>query len=247
LDSSSKQGDKMKVIELKRVSKYYGDRLAVKDFSLEIAEKQRIVILGPSGCGKTTVLRLLAGFIVPDMGSITIGEGIVAADGQNFREPEERNLGMVFQDLALWPHLTVKGNLEFGLKAKRVPKEEREKRICEILRLVQMEAYMNAKPAELSGGQRQRIALARALVLHPKILLMDEPLSSLDFELNLQLRKEIIRLQEEIGFTLVYVTHNLEEAFDIATYVVVMKNGRIEQAGPVKDVKEYFRLLASSF
>jgi len=237
----------MKVIELKRVSKYYGDRLAVKDFSLEIAEKQRIVILGPSGCGKTTVLRLLAGFIVPDMGSITIGEGIVAADGQNFREPEERNLGMVFQDLALWPHLTVKGNLEFGLKAKRVPKEEREKRICEILRLVQMEAYMNAKPAELSGGQRQRIALARALVLHPKILLMDEPLSSLDFELNLQLRKEIIRLQEEIGFTLVYVTHNLEEAFDIATYVVVMKNGRIEQAGPVKDVKEYFRLLASSF
>ena len=247
MDSSSKQGDKMKVIELKRVSKYYGDRLAVKDFSLEIAEKQRIVILGPSGCGKTTVLRLLAGFIVPDMGSITIGEGIVAADGQNFREPEERNLGMVFQDLALWPHLTVKGNLEFGLKAKRVPKEEREKRICEILRLVQMEAYMNAKPAELSGGQRQRIALARALVLHPKILLMDEPLSSLDFELNLQLRKEIIRLQEEIGFTLVYVTHNLEEAFDIATYVVVMKNGRIEQAGPVKDVKEYFRLLASSF
>ncbi len=233
----------MKIIELKKVSKYYGKRAVVEDFSLEVAERERLVILGPSGCGKTTVLRLLAGFIAPDTGSITLGGEVVAADGRNFREPEERELGMVFQDLALWPHLTVKGNLEFGLKAKKVPKEEREKRILEILRLVQMDAYIKAKPGKLSGGQRQRIALARALVLQPKILLMDEPLSSLDFELNLKLRKEIIRLQRKIGFTLVYVTHNLEEAFDIATSVVVMKNGRIDQIGSVKEIKEYFKYL----
>jgi len=154
---------------------------------------------------------------------------------------EIRNLGMVFQDLALWPHLTVKGNLEFGLKAKGVPRKEREQKIREILRLVQMEEYIHTKPAELSGGQQQRVALARVLVLHPKALLMDEPLSSLDLELNIRLRKEILRLQKNIGFTLLYVTHDREEAFDIGSRVVVMKEGKIEQTGPVEEVREYFR------
>lgn len=234
------------ILELKKVSKDYNGRQAVKDFSIEVAQGERIVILGPSGCGKSTVLRLLAGFIAPDTGTIVIDGETVAAGGQNFKEPEERNLGMVFQDLALWPHLTVKGNLEFGLKAEGIPVKEREGRINEILKLIQMEEYIHARPANLSGGQQQRVALARALVMYPKILLMDEPLSSLDFELNIQLRKEILRIQQQIGFTLVYVTHNLEEAFDIATYVVVMKNGNIIQTGPVTEIKEYFTKLLRS-
>jgi len=236
----------MRVIEFKRVSKYYNGRAVVRDFSLEIEHGDRIAILGHSGCGKTTVLRLLAGFIVPDAGSISINGETVASDKQNHREPEERNLGMVFQDLALWPHLTIKGNIEFGLKAKGIPGKEREQRIHEILRLLQMEEYIHARLANLSGGQQQRVALARALVMYPKILLMDEPLSSLDFELNMQLRKEILRIHQQIGFTLVYVTHNLEEVFDIATYVVVMKNGHIERTGPVEEVRKYFAELLQS-
>lgn len=236
----------MKVIEFKRVSKYYNGRAVVKDFSLEIEQGDRIAILGHSGCGKTTVLRLLAGFIVPDAGSISINGETVASDKQSHREPEERNLGMVFQDLALWPHLTIKGNIEFGLKAKGISGKEREQRIHEILRLMQMEEYIHARPANLSGGQQQRVALARALVMYPKILLMDEPLSSLDFELNIQLRKEILRIHQQIGFTLVYVTHNLEEVFDIATYVVVMKNGHIDRTGLVEEVREYFAELLQS-
>jgi ABC-type Fe3+/spermidine/putrescine transport system ATPase subunit len=175
---------KMNIIEFKNVSKNYNGHPAVKNFSMKIDDGERIVILGPSGCGKTTVLRLLAGFIPPDSGEIIIDNQTVAAEGKIIKEPEERNLGMVFQDLALWPHLSVKGNLEFGLKAKKIQKNEREKCIPEMLKLMQMEKFINAKPAELSGGQQQRVALARALILHPEILLMDEPLSSLDQELN---------------------------------------------------------------
>lgn len=233
----------MNVIEFKSVSKYYSDQPVVKNFSLGVEQGERVVILGHSGCGKTTVLRLLAGFIAPDEGSISINGEIVASDKQNHKEPEERNLGMVFQDLALWPHLTVKGNLEFGLKVKSISRKERQQRIHDILRLTRMEEYIHARPANLSGGQQQRIALARALVMYPKILLMDEPLSSLDFELSIQLRKEILRIQQQIGFTLVYVTHNLEEAFDIATYVVFMKNGHIDRTGLVKEVKDHFTKL----
>lgn len=231
----------MKIIEFISVSKDYDGRQAVTDFSLEIHKGQRLVILGPSGCGKTTVLRLLAGFTAPASGRIAIDGDLVATDDRILKEPEERHLGMVFQDLALWPHLTVKGNLEFGLKAHGLSKDEREKCVNEVLSLVQMEEYILTKPAELSGGEQQRIALARALVLYPKILLMDEPLSSLDFELNLQMRREIIRLQKELGFTLLYVTHNLEEAFDIASHVVVMKNGKIDQIGSPEEVSRLFR------
>jgi len=150
----------------------------------------------------------------------------------------------VFQDLALWPHLTVRGNLEFGLKARRVSARERAQRIHEILCLVQMESYITAKPAELSGGQQQRVALARALVLQPKALLMDEPLSNLDYELNLRLRKEILRLQTQLGFTLLHVTHDREEAFDIGTRVVVMKEGALERIGSVGEIRDYFATLS---
>jgi ABC-type Fe3+/spermidine/putrescine transport system ATPase subunit len=227
-------------VEFNKVTKYYNGKLAVQDFSLPISHGERIVILGHSGCGKTTVLRLLAGFITPDTGSIKIGSTVAASDGKNFTEPEDRNIAMVFQDLALWPHLTVKGNLEFGLKAKGIKRKERQERIEEILTLIKLEDLIHARVAELSGGQQQRVALARALVLNPKVLIMDEPLSSLDIELNKRLRQEIIRLQQQTGFSLLYVTHNLEEAFDMASYIVVMKDGRIRRKGEVKEVREYF-------
>ena len=213
---------------------------AVKDFSLWLGKGERIAILGHSGCGKTTVLRLLAGFIAPDSGSISIGEEVVAADGEIIKEPEKRNLGMVFQDLALWPHLTVKGNLEFGLKAKGIPSKEREWRIKDILELTQMGKYIHARPAQLSGGQQQRVALARALVIHPQALLMDEPLSNLDLKLNVQLRSEIIKLHQELGFSLIYVTHDREEAYEIATRIVVMQDGQIKFIGSTQEVRKYF-------
>jgi len=231
----------MKSIVFKSISKLYAGKPAVLEFSLEIPRGQRLVILGPSGCGKTTVLRLLAGFITPNKGSIEIDGQVVVKDGKNLKEPEERKLGMVFQDLALWPHLTAKGNLEFGLKAQGMPASKRKQEIANVLRLMHIENYANAKPSQLSGGQQQRVALARALILKPKALLMDEPLSSLDLELNLKLRKEILRLQEEIGFTLLYVTHNREEAFEIGSRVVVMNHSKIERIGPVDDIRQYFK------
>ncbi len=233
----------MSLIVFQSVSKSYNSHPVLTDFSFEAEAGQRVVILGPSGCGKTTVLRLLAGFTAPDSGSIIINGQVVAEGQRVLKEPEERNLGMVFQDLALWPHLTVKGNLEFGLKARKVPEAAREERMHQILKLVQMEDYINAKPGELSGGQQQRIALARALVLRPGILLMDEPLSSLDYELNFRLRQEILRLQREIGFTLVYVTHNLEEASDIAGTVLLMKHGELDRIGSAEMIKDYYESL----
>lgn len=229
----------MGFIEFERVSKSYNSRPVVADFSLVIERQERIVILGHSGCGKTTVLRLLAGFLAPDSGRITINGELVSAEGRILKDPEARNLGMVFQDLALWPHLTVRVNLEFGLKARRVPRQEREERIRRALRLVQMEERIVARPAELSGGEQQRVALARALVAEPVALLMDEPLSSLNLELSLRLRREIVRLQEELGFVLLYVTHNRDEAFEIGTRVIVMEQGRIERIGPTAEIRSY--------
>ncbi|MBI3319122.1 MAG: ABC transporter ATP-binding protein [Candidatus Omnitrophica bacterium] len=231
----------MKLIEFNVVSKTYEGRVAVRDVSLSVTQGERLVIVGHSGCGKTTMLRLLAGFVAPDTGSITIDHTVVAAEGRNLKEPEERNLGMVFQDLALWPHLTVMGNLEFGLKAKGVPKMERATRIREMLALVQMEPYVAASPVELSGGQQQRVALARALALRPRVLLMDEPLSNLDFELNGQMRQEILKLHQALGFTLLYVTHNPDEAFEIGTRLVVMRHGTIERMGVVKRSESILR------
>ncbi len=222
----------MSLITFAGVSKTYGDRAAVRDISLAIEEGERVVMVGPSGCGKTTVLRLLAGFLAPDSGSISIDDEVVAADGRNLRPPEKRHLGMVFQDLALWPHLTVTGNLDFGLRAQGVPRDERRRRTREILDLVEMQGFAATRPGELSGGQQQRVALARALVLRPRALLMDEPLSNLDHDLNVRLRREILHLHEAIGFTLLYVTHDLEEASEIGTRVVRMRHGQIE--GPLK-------------
>jgi ABC-type Fe3+/spermidine/putrescine transport system ATPase subunit len=228
-------------LEIRSVAKSYNAQYVLSDFSLDIESGERIVVLGPSGCGKTTVLRLLAGFMAPDSGSISLEGELVAADGKIIKGPEARNFGMVFQDLALWPHLSVKGNLEFGLKARKIEKEKREQLINDILSLVQMSEYLHAKPGELSGGQQQRVALARALVLHPKALLMDEPLSSLDVELNQRIRKEILRLHEKLGFTLIYVTHDREEALDIGTRVVIMEKGKIEKIGSAAEIRNHFQ------
>jgi ABC-type Fe3+/spermidine/putrescine transport system ATPase subunit len=227
----------MALIVLDSVSKTYSDKTALDDFSLSVERGERVAIFGPSGCGKTTVLRLLAGFIAPDTGTISIDRQIVANQGEILVQPEQRHIGMVFQDLALWPHLTVEGNLEFGLKAQRIPKSERTQSINEILELVEMDTYRRARPAELSGGQQQRVALARALVLRPKALLMDEPLSNLDEELNQLLRGELLRLHAQLAFTLLYVTHDRAEATEIGTRIVRMHNGRLEQIASAKEFK----------
>lgn len=231
----------MNIIQIDSLSKFYNGETALDNISLDIAEGERLVILGPSGCGKTTILRLIAGFMAPEKGSIHIEGEVVSQNTRILIPPERRNIGMVFQDLALWPHLSVKGNIAFGLKAKGEPKAERERRIHDILNLAGLDGFEERKPAELSGGQQQRVALARALVLHPKVLLMDEPLSSLDPELNLRLSKELLRMQEQLGFTLLYVTHDREEAFGIASRVIIMNKGRIDFTGTVAEAKKYFK------
>jgi iron(III) transport system ATP-binding protein len=216
----------MKLFEYEKVSKFYGNGMVIQDFSLIIEQGERVVLFGPSGCGKTTLLRMLAGFTAPDKGAILIKGRLAAQDGKTLLPPEARNLGMVFQDLALWPHLTVYGNLEFGLKSKGLPQAERKSRIDETLTLLRIENYATARPHQLSGGEQQRVALARALVMQPLALLMDEPLSSLDEELNLRMRAEIVRLQQILEFTLLYVTHNNSEAQEIGTRIVLLEKRR---------------------
>ncbi len=216
----------MNSLQLEDVVKVYGSRKALDGFSIEVGERERVALLGPSGCGKTTALRLLAGFEAPSVGCVLVGASIVAEREKIVVPPERRGVGMVFQDLALWPHMTVRGNLEFGLRAQGIPAREREGRIHQMLTRVELLEYADAKPGALSGGQQQRVALARALVLRPRALLMDEPLSGLDEDLNLKLRGEILQLQEEIGFALLYVTHDREEAFALAERIVLMARGR---------------------
>ena len=229
------------IVKIENVSKSYNKTPVIKAISLDIEKGERIVILGPSGCGKTTLLRMIAGFIHPDKGKLIIDGQTVADNGKCIIDPESRQVGMVFQDLALWPHMTSYKNIEFGLKAKKVPKAEIRRRIDTIFEKVQMVQFRNAYPGELSGGQQQRIALARALVTRPKILLMDEPLSSLDTDLRQVLRREILRLQEGLAITMIYVTHDREEAFSLATRIVVMEDGKIKQMGTVSRIKEWLK------
>lgn len=227
------------IVKIDNVFKSYDGIPAVNGVSLNIEKGERVVILGHSGCGKTTLLRMIAGFVHPDKGRITIDGFTVTNNGKCLIEPEDRQVEMVFQDLALWPHMSVYGNLEFGLRAKKIPKDERNKRIAAMLEKVQMTQFKGNFPGDLSGGQQQRIALARALVMQPKILLMDEPLSNLDIDLNLLLRKEILRLQNELAITMLYVTHDRDEAFSLATRIVVMGGGKIQKIGTVDEVAEY--------
>jgi len=214
----------MSAIEFRDVSKNYGDRRVVSSLSFEIERGERVTIHGPSGCGKTTVLRLMAGFLAPDAGSIRIGNQEVAANARILVGPEHRKVGMVFQDLALWPHLTVYGNLEFALKAQGLNAEVRRQRIAEALARVRLEEFQQAYPGHLSGGQQQRVAIARALVAQPVALLMDEPLSNLDDDLRDELCAHLLDLHAQLGFTLIYVTHSKEEMRKIGNRAIVLGN-----------------------
>lgn len=218
----------MSAIEFQRVSKRYDDRAVVDGLSFRIEEGERVVLHGRSGCGKTTVLRLIAGFLVPDVGRVLVGGKLVAADGTILISPEHRRLGMVFQDLALWPHLTVAQNLDFALKAQRLASEIRRQRITDMLARVQLNGLADAYPARLSGGQQQRVAIARALVAQPLAVLMDEPLSNLDDELRDELCGQILDLHTQLGFTLVYVTHSKEEMRRIGSRAIQLRDAKAE-------------------
>jgi iron(III) transport system ATP-binding protein len=220
----------MSMIEFRAVSKDYHGRRVIDTLSLKVEAGERVVLFGPSGCGKSTVLHLIAGLVIPDSGDILINGQLVATAGRNLREPEQRGIGMVFQDLALWPHMTVAENIEFGLRARGAPDKERTQRVKDMVELVRLGDYLRAKPGELSGGQQQRVAIARTLALAPRIVLMDEPLSTLDDALNMQLRKEILQLHGDLGFTLVYVTHSRDEAKELGTRTIHLKHGRIDPA-----------------
>ena len=230
----------MSSVELKNVSKKYDEKKAISDITLSFEEGERVVILGASGSGKTTILRVIAGLIAPDSGEVIIGGELASSEGRIIVPPEKRGVGMVFQDLALWPHLTVRGNIEFGLKVRGMKKEERKSLVEKISAELEIENLLDDRPFQLSGGEQQRVALARALVADPEILLMDEPLSHLDYELTVKILDLISALHKKMGFTLIYVTHDLAEAYRIASRIVVMKKGKIVQDGTPEKVKDYF-------
>ena len=218
-------------IRFEHVTKKFGENRVVDDVDLVVEPGELFFLLGPSGCGKTTLLRCIAGFYIPDQGSIFIGNRDVTKV-----EPEDRDTGMVFQSYALWPHMTVRENVAFGLELRKVPKAEMDKRIDEALEAVRMSDRASYKPNQLSGGQQQRIALARALVVRPKCLLLDEPLSNLDAKLRLEMRTEIRRICKQSGLTAVYVTHDQKEALSIADRIAVLDKGKIQQCGAPRDV-----------
>ena len=211
-------------IALERVLKRFGELAVVDRVSLEIASGELFFLLGPSGCGKTSLLRCIAGFTTPEEGRILLGEVDVT-----HLPPHRRETGMVFQSYALWPHMTVRENLAFGLEIRKVSAAERSRRVDEVLELVRMTDRASHRPAQLSGGQQQRVALARALVVRPRCLLLDEPLSNLDAKLRLEMRVEIRRICKEAGLTAIYVTHDQVEALSIADRIAIMQQGRIEQ------------------
>ena len=213
-------------VELTGISKRWNDAIGVEGLNLSIDQGSFVALLGPSGCGKSTSLRLLAGLEMPDEGSIIInGRGVTTSAAS------DRNLSMVFQSYALFPHLSVEENVVFGLKVRRVPKRERMEKMARALTITGLEGLEKRKPGELSGGQRQRVALARAIVAGQKLCLMDEPLSNLDAKLRNSVRKDIKKLQRDLGITVVYVTHDQTEAMSMADKVVLMKDGRLQQVG----------------
>ena len=216
----------MAKVTLEKVSKFYGDVEAVKKIDLEISDNEFLVLVGPSGCGKSSTLRMIAGLEEIDEGKIIIGEKIV-----NELEPRERNVSMVFQNYALYPHMTVEENLGFSLKIAGMKKIDIDTRVAEAAGILDIEEFLQRKPAQLSGGQRQRVAMGRAIVRRPDVFLFDEPLSNLDAKLRNQMRTEIKRLHQKVETTIVYVTHDQVEAMTLADRIVIMKDGIIEQIG----------------
>ena len=216
----------MSSVRLESVRKVFGSTVAVDGVDLEIASGDLFFLLGPSGCGKTTLLRMIAGFATPSGGRISIGD----RDVTNL-PAEKRDTGMVFQSYALWPHMSVRENVAFGLKVRKLDRARIDEEVDRALALVRMEAYQTRKPNELSGGQQQRVALARALAFRPTILLLDEPLSNLDAKLRIEMRSEIRRIVDELGITTIYVTHDQKEALSLADDMVVMRDGHVVQRG----------------
>lgn len=220
-------------VTLEHVTKRFGDQVVVRDVSLEIGDGELFFLLGPSGCGKTTLLRCIAGFYIPEEGRILIGD----TDATRL-PPHQRDTGMVFQSYALWPHMTVRENVAFGLELRGVSKDELRRRVDEALAMVRMTERAEYRPPQLSGGQQQRVALARALVIRPKCLLLDEPLSNLDAKLRLEMRTEIRRICKEAGLTAIYVTHDQKEALSIADRLAIFDQGVIQQCGAPREVYE---------
>ena len=218
-------------IKIENAQKKYGDNIIIDNLSLDIKQGEFFTLLGPSGCGKTTLLRMIAGFNSIENGNFYFNEKRI-----NDLDPAKRNIGMVFQNYAIFPHLTVEQNVEFGLKNRKVSKEEMKVETDKFLKLMQIDEYRDRMPERLSGGQQQRVALARALVIKPDVLLMDEPLSNLDAKLRVEMRTAIKEIQNSIGITTVYVTHDQEEAMAVSDRIAVMKDGEIQHLGQPKDI-----------
>jgi multiple sugar transport system ATP-binding protein len=222
----------MSNVTLKNVRKTYdNNKTIINNINLEIKDKEFIVLVGSSGCGKSTLLRMIAGLEEISSGEISIGDKVV-----NNVPPKDRDIAFVFQSYALYPHMTVRENIEFGLKMRKVPKDEIEKKVQEASKILNLEEYLDRKPKQLSGGQRQRVALGRAIVRNPKVFLMDEPLSNLDAKLRVQMRSEIKKLHEKLQTTFIYVTHDQTEALTMGDRIVVLNNGDIQQVGTPDEI-----------
>ena len=221
----------MSAIKIEKINKYYGDNHIIKDVSLEIKSESFTVLVGPSGCGKSTILRMIAGLEDINSGTIAIDDTVV-----NDLAPKERNIAMVFQSYALYPHMTVFNNMAFGLKLEKRSKDEINERVHEAAKILQIEDYLERKPKQLSGGQRQRVAIGRAITRKPKVFLFDEPLSNLDAALRVQMRVELAKLHDQLDATMIYVTHDQTEAMTMADEIVVLDQGIISQTGGPMDL-----------
>jgi len=216
-------------VSIENISKSY-EKPVVQGISLQINHGEFVTLLGPSGCGKTTLLRMIAGLEIPDHGKIAVGkETFFSSDSKINVSPHKRNMGFVFQSYALWPHMTVEENVGFSLKVRGVKSEERKAKVAEALKLIAMEDLSHRYPSELSGGQQQRVALARAIAQEPQVMLLDEPLSNLDAKLRDQMRKELKKLHEKLGLTMIYVTHDKTEALELSTRMAIIDHGRLVQ------------------
>jgi len=225
----------MQIITLKNISKSFDNSPILKDISLELKKGEITTLLGSSGSGKTTILRTISGLTTPELGEVYIDNKLASCDRKIILKPHERKIGYIFQDLALWPHMSIYENIAFGLKVQKA--DDIKTRVLTMLEFFSIEKLQNRYPNQLSGGQQQLVAIARSLVLNPKILLLDEPLSNLDVKLKTKMQDEILKLKEKFSISMVYVTHDHKEAFSLADKIVILNHGEIEEVGTPKDIK----------